>query len=306
VVLLAGQSNATGAQSYAINSSTKTNYFADRWRNGADGSDQLAWEPWLVKPQRTKGWVSLDAPQISAFTPSSGRQIFGPEIGLARQLWADDGTSVSIIKAAYPGSSLAIDWSPTRKNGYFHQMVEFVRTVMSNDAVGGRFDVLGALYWYQGETDIVSLNWATAYQNNLSKFLAAAAKQLPFMNGLNVIIAKESQAAYIAWLRAQGPCPNCAAYLEGDTDVRAADDAVVASSTNVFEVDTLGLARATIGVHLTDRSELTLGEELARASEGSLGLVVGSGPLAQTSSVRALRSAQRDKRQWTLFTNLET
>jgi hypothetical protein len=248
---VAGQSNATGLQSYAIDPVTKVNYFASPYTNGADVLDTLS----LYGASPTLTRVPLDTPQRIS---GSGPAVFGPEIELARTIYADTGQSVSIVKASIPGSSLAVDW---RGPEYVDAMLDLVRNTINADARAGYADTVAALYWYQGESDAMVPAWAVAYRRNLEIFIAGL-RSRPLLASVPVVLVKESVI-----------CPLCV----GNTQVRRADDWVAAHRAHVVTVDTADLTRIDGWVHLSNVSELALGRRLALESENLLGLTPASG-----------------------------
>jgi hypothetical protein len=273
LLILAGQSNATGAQSYAIDPTTNINYLAAPYTNDADVYSTVSWMPWLVGPvkgHKKTGQVGLDTAQFEADANGNPVQIFGPEIGWARQVYADTGQPVSIIKAAFPNTSLAAYWSPSIQNGIFSQMVTKVTTTMAADAKSGQLDTIGAIAWYQGESDASDPTMAAAYQTNLNAFIVALRSQLPADPTAPIVLVKESLASLIASWQAFGMCGtsvDCVATATGDTEVRASDDWAAANLPGVVEVDSLGLPRFENLIHLSNTSELTIGQEIATASD---------------------------------------
>ncbi len=273
VLVVAGQSNATGIESFAVDPVTGVDYLAPPYTDGADAADLLTWEPWQVLPAPATTPVPLDAPQVS--TADGAPAVFGPEIGLARQLWADTGRTATIVKAACPGSLLAQDWLPTGTSvdpctGLFASTVDTVTGVMAADAAAGTFDVLGAVYWYQGESDASVPDDARHYRGNLRTLIRDLRSSLPLAPTAPVVLAKEDISADIAYEQGIGAISAAAAagLTTGNEEVRAADDWVAADVPGVVEVDTSGLPR--VGpddLHLSDVGELTLGQELAVASE---------------------------------------
>jgi hypothetical protein len=275
VLVLAGQSNATGWQSYATDPITGIDYLAPPYTNGADANDLITWEPWAVLQGNGASPVALDSPQ--QLDDGTADTVFGPEIGLARQLWADTGRSVTIVKTAYEGSNLAANWSPSGTgippNGLFPAMVAEVKSVMATDAASGQFDVLGGFYWYQGESDAGNELAARTYQAHLKKFITALRKDLPMAATAPVVLAKEDCTANDSYLASTGAATPSeeAGLLTGNSEVRAADDWAAANMPDVVEVDTYGLARVDPSdIHLSNVSELTVGEEMATASEPHL------------------------------------
>ena len=276
VLVLAGQSNANGYESYAVDPVTKINYMAAPYANGADTHDQITWLPWSEIQGAGGTPVPLDSPQQIG-TPPNTTTIFGPELGLARQIWTDTGKAVTIVKAAYTGTAIATNWNPNKKgsipNGLFGGMVTKVQAVMAADATAGQFDVLGGFYWYQGESETTHAGWARAYQAHLQKLVAAVRAQLPMSPTAPVVLAKEDLSGYIAYMDSIGILSSGkkAAYLAGNATVRAADDWAAANLPDVVETDTYPLERAApLYVHLDNVGQLILGSRLAKVSESRL------------------------------------
>ncbi len=276
LLIVAGQSNANGFESYATDPVTGIDYLAAPYTNGADTHDLLTWLPWSVLQGAGATPVPLDSPQ-QFLAGTTALSIFGPEVGLGRQLWADTGRSVTFVKAAYEGTSLAVDWSPSRKGtppkGLFPGMLAKVQSVMTADAAAGQFDVLGGFYWYQGETDATKPSWADDYQDHLTALIDAVRSDLPISPTAPVVLAKEDISQYVAYLAATTglSAKEQARFLAGNTAVRAADDWAAANLPDVREVDSLGLARAgPENIHLDNVSQLWIGEQMAKVSEGLL------------------------------------
>ena len=273
LVVLAGQSNATGAQSYPVDPTTGINYLAAPYINGADTTSTISWMPWFVYPvkgHKKTGQVALDTPQLEVVSTGKPVQIFGPEIGWARQIYSDTGQSVSVVKTAFPNTSLASYWLPSISDGLFSQMITRVTSTMAADAKQGQLDTIGPVAWYQGESDAGDPTMAADYQANLSAFITALRSELPADPTTPIVLVKGSLASLLSVWQAFGSCgttENCTAVAAGDAEVRAADDWATANLAHVVEVDTLGLPRFDGLIHLTNTSELTIGQEIATASD---------------------------------------
>ena len=256
-----------GAYSFAVDPVSGVNYLAHPYTNGADKKSLITWAPlWMNAPPKAYP-VGLDSPQMS--TISSPVQIFGPEIGIARRVWTDIQQPVTIVKVTYPGSDLAVDWQPY--GALFDDLVTTVRSTMALGDASNTLDTIGAIYWYQGEADAAIPAEASAYQSNLKAFIGALRLQLPAAPTTPFALVKESLDAEIAHEQASDTCPpdNCASEILGNTEVRDADDWAASNLPNVIEVDSLGLPRYSDYVHLTNVGELTLGNELAAATDRS-------------------------------------
>ena len=268
---MAGQSNALGATSYAVDPITGINYFKRPYSNAADRKSLIVWPGWweLGPPATPSGLVPLDTPQYLNFvTPLT--QIFGPEVGLARQIWSDTGRPVTIDKVVYSDSSIS-QWSPATSGGLFDDMLGIVKQTMADDAAAGQLDTIGGFYWYQGENDAMDPTLYPEYQTNLTAFIDAVRSEFPISASAPVVLVKESLAEVIGVVQAAGLCtsPNCETLIAGDTAVRAADDWAAANLPDVFTVDSLGLPRTAAdgGIHLSNVGELELGEAMAKVSE---------------------------------------
>jgi len=274
VLVVAGQSNATGWLSYATDPTTGINYMAPPYTNGADSHDLITWTPWLVLQGNGATPVPLDSPQQANHGNGNFPIVFGPEIGLARQLWSDNGRSLTIVKTAYPSTSLAVNWSPTASgplpHGLFPAMVSKVKDVMARDATMGQFDILGGFYWYQGEGDAEDPAYAKAYEANLKQFIAAVRSDLPLSSAAPIVLAKEDATAYNSYLLNAGTITSAqyATRATWNAEVRGADVWAAANLPHVVDVDTAGLARVPpLFIHLSNVSELTVGHRMASVSE---------------------------------------
>jgi hypothetical protein len=272
LLILAGQSNATGADSYAIDPTTGSDYMKAPYTNGADKVSTIGWLAWLVNPEKghaRDGQVPLDSPQTEIGSTGQAVQIFGPEIGWARQVYVDTGLPVSVIKTAMPATNLP-QWLPSATFDLFPQMVARLTSSMAADAKAGQLDTIGAFAIYQGEGDAGDPTLADSYQVNLSAFIAGLRSDLPANGSTPIVLVRESLADLISVWQAFGTCgttENCTAVAIGDAEVRAADAWAAAHIPHVIEVDTLGLPRFDGLIHLTNTSELTVGQEIAIASD---------------------------------------
>lgn len=273
VLVVAGQSNANGYESYAVDPVTRVNFMAAPYTDGADTHDLLTWLPWSELQGAGATPVPLDSPQqvLDGTTPVT---VFGPELGLARQLWTDTKRTVTIVKAAYEGTSLAVNWNPARKgtppDGLYRAAVAKVLAVVTADAAAGQFDVVGGIYWYQGETDATKPAWANAYQAHLAALIAAFRTDLPMSPTAPVVLVKEDITGYIAYKVAVEHLTArwATKFTDGNNAVRAADDWAAANLSDVRTVDSAGLARvAPYDLHLDNVAQLALGQQLAKVSE---------------------------------------
>ena len=174
------------------------------------------------------------------------------------------------MKGAYPHTCLAVEWSPN--GGLYRGLIESVTSRMRADARSGTVDVLGAIYWFQGECDALRPESAAAYGSNLAQLLDNFTRDLPFMNSPNFVIAKPSITAWVGYRERTTSCSDCSQLRLSDATVRQAIDNTDAIRNDCTVVDTIDLDRVTTQIHLSNRAELELGSRLATASESLLGL----------------------------------
>jgi len=263
LVVVAGQSNAMGIGSFAIDPVTGINYLDPPYATPADTTDPLYWIVGWVKQPPAGSINNLDTPQVNVYNPAQGAH-FGPEVGLARQAYADSPVPITIVKSTWPDNSLASGWNPSVPNGIYTKTIAMVKSRISTDSLNGQIDTIIGFYWYQGESDAISTAYSSSYRVNLTNLITHVRLDL---GSVRFVIAKESIAEVIASKQMAGICPDpdCAIEVAGDKAVRAADDWAVANRNDVREVDSLGLPRWTDHMHLTNQSELTLGALLAKA-----------------------------------------
>ena len=265
-LVVAGQSNAMGAESYAVDPTTNINYFGAPYANGADKADSLYFNEWFTQAPQASYHNSLATPQIWG-SPIGTRQFFGPEIGLARQIYADTKQPATIIKTAFANTSLAVNWSLSDPKSLYYQMVNFVNARLTTDAKVGQLDVVAGFYWYQGESDAGNLTQAGDYRANLTTMLTAVRPALHMNEKAPIGLVQESLANVISVMQLNGNCPTCADLATGDTLVRAADEAAAAALPAVYVVDSLPQIRTGVGIHVANAGELAIGQQLATATE---------------------------------------
>lgn len=247
VLIVAGQSNATGLGSYAVDPTTGVDYLTKPYATKADHEDTITWlQSGLVVDEKPE--VSLDTPQMRAIIGNKeGKQIFGPEIGLARTVTAETGEPLTIIKVTYPGTLLGGEWDPG--DSLWKKMVKFVDATIATDAARGVTDHVGGFYWVQGEADSVCPICAEYYQYHLTEFVQALRSDAIVPTASPIVLGK-------TWM-SKNP--------KGSDEVRAADDYVAAHEPNVYEVDTKDLPRP-LGLHISNVGELALGKDMAKVA----------------------------------------
>ena len=264
VLVLAGQSNALGYESYVVDARTHADVFTDATRSPADHLTLLTWDETGV-PSAGRDPVALDTPQLRQGAASP---IFGPEVGLARTLFADGHRHLLIVKVAMSGSSLARDWLPG-DDDYLGTAPQ-VATAMRWARGHGWTPSVGALYWVQGETDAMHATWAADYAANLHTFLPAVRRALGLGSHEPVVVAQTDLTDFIRYERDHKLCamPGCGAQWAWNADVMRAQAAAAGPWT--FLARTSLLPRAERFIHLTDAGELALGTRFGALTSARL------------------------------------
>ncbi len=272
VVLLAGQSNAFGSSSFAIDERSGINLVDQVSAQIPKGAVSLSWSSLfaLAQPQSSSGYVPLATPQIESPLITGGIsnvQFFGPELGIALGLSAAFHEPLSILKVTVPNSTLLGNWSPLSKYGGFVNLVRMVNDHIALDAKHGIVDFFQGFVWYQGEGDAMKFVTKEAYLSALVSFFGSLNHEVPAISKAPVVLVKESISASIEYLSALNKCgiDTCVNLSLGDAAVREADEAFSLTRSRTSTVDSLGLDRTDLNVHLTNHAELELGLKIAAA-----------------------------------------
>jgi hypothetical protein len=180
----------------------------------------------MASPPSTRP-VPLDTPQIPnpdiGLCGGTGAR-FGPEIGLARQVYADTGQAATIVKAAMPGTSIT-EWAPKADEQLLPVMVKEVKSAIASDRRHGFVDTIGGFYWYDGETDRAYVPWADLCRGNLSRLIQNVRKDFPMGKAPVGIVMATEDGSYIP---------------PGMQIVRTADVWAATHLANVVTVDSKG------------------------------------------------------------------
>lgn len=185
LIIVAGQSNAVGYDAYAseLPPDVGDQQVLFWWRTGDPPPDQYdvtsggQWKHLQPQPRGAPWDVSKlegkDKParQYGNFKKPEGG--FGPEIGLARQLQAQEKRPLAIVKAAFSGTGLMQDWNPDdvgASGACYRVLVEETRKAMATGQEEGVRFRLRALVWVQGESDATEAA-APHYSKNLARIL---------------------------------------------------------------------------------------------------------------------------------------
>ena len=264
VVVVAGQSNAIGLESYAINPQHH-NVLTTGAVAAAARHTLIDWVESGV-PSSGLAPVPLTTPQV--FT---GSPIFGPEMGIASTLYQDNRRDLLVVKVAFAGTSLATDW--TASGPLYKSLITETRAALSWAADDWWSATVAAVYWVQGETDAEHAGMAASYARHLTALIHEVRANLSLSPRTPFVLGGIDVARYVAYKAQHHQCSAAACRLElaGNATVRAAEQQIARTVAFCYLVDTSTLARhPTQYLHLTDVAELRLGAELASASAHQL------------------------------------
>lgn len=260
ILVLAGQSNALGAKSYAIDPVTGRHVFVRASAGSADRKVLFMWTESGV-PSSGPTPVALDTPQHLVRAPSP---VFGPEVGLARKLWSDGFHDLLVVKVAFNGTSLAVDWQPGRPD--FAAMLRRVRQAEAWADAHGYLPRIAGFYWVQGEADAGKGAWAARYATNLRRFINEVRRDLELGPSTPFVLAQTDLADYIAWEQAHRRCVVSTCAIEKRWNDWVMEAQARAASPDVFVIPTFELPRVEHFVHLSNASEIRLGVSFARVT----------------------------------------
>ncbi len=201
LLIVAGQSNAVGFDAtpseLAVDEIDASIRF--RYRVGDPPPDQhdssSPADRWITLGPQLRGEPGLKAEPRQYGNFSSELGGFGPEISCARQLARHDikvgrKTELAVVKAAFSGTSVAIDWDPTgvgERGACYRALVDEVRTARELAEAEGQKVSLRGLIWVQGESDANATD-ASTYQERLRVMFESLRRDLQAAE-LRVLVA---------------------------------------------------------------------------------------------------------------------
>ena len=166
VILLAGQSNASGCSSDEY---LKKNVSANKYSEYANGYDNV-YINFLSGANTSEGFVKCSTKQ------GEMENCFGPELGLAEKLHEIAPTELFfIVKCAWGGTNLYEQWlSPSSKGktgDLYKKFIKYVDTSVEY-LISKNYEVeIEGMCWMQGESDSFTVENATNYEEHLSNFI---------------------------------------------------------------------------------------------------------------------------------------
>lgn len=178
---------------------------------------------------------------------------FGSELMMGRRLADNLRTGVALIKFGINGTRIYPYWNPNDPASLFQQMTANVEAALNELRALGYTPRIQALFWMQGESDALRIDYANIYEAKLRELVAAirtrfADPQLPVFIGR--LCSEMVHSGYYNF-----PCLN---------HIRAAQEQIAATVPNVYLVNTDDLPLDYMGVHFTSTGQCMLGERFAR------------------------------------------
>lgn len=187
IVLLAGQSNMVGWAS------------VDHLRLLVEGKSDDPYDCLCEYQELWNGTDFIERDDVYLFHNNihgklsatfGGRNNFGPELGLGWVLGDLFGDPVVLVKAAWGGKSLAVDFrppssgegsfdriKPSQYGVEYRQMISDINTALGNlkdiypnyNATQG-YEIIGFV-WFQGWNDVIEWTYVNEYGSNLANFI---------------------------------------------------------------------------------------------------------------------------------------
>jgi alpha-galactosidase len=208
VFILAGQSNMEGAGIIKM----------DPNRNEGKGTLE-----YMVKDPKMKGriehlvepdgsWAVRSDVWIWYFDRKGGltagygakETTIGPEFGFGHAVGEALDEQVLLIKTAWGGKSLAVDFRPPSSGGevgpYYTEMLEHVKSVLGDiqthfPEYDGKGYELAGFGWHQGWNDRINQAYNDAYEENMANFIRDVRKDLGVKN-LPFVIAETGMSGH--------------------------------------------------------------------------------------------------------------
>ena len=172
VILLGGQSNASGC---SWDSYLQSNVTEEKYAEYQNGYDHV-YINYLSGAHMSNGFVKCATAQGEV------EGCFGPELGMAEKLHElYPSETIFIIKCAWGGTNLYQQWlSPSsfgRTGDLYKQFVTFVNTSLQY-LVSKNYDIrIEGMCWMQGESDSGSKHHASQYSTHLENFIKDIRKE---------------------------------------------------------------------------------------------------------------------------------
>ena len=271
VFLVAGQSNAEGADAHA----SEIDQFPPYVGAGDPQARSILWYQ-LGGPSGpgSNGWIPMQ--------PSLQSGTFGPELTFARKVTGETGARLAIVKSTKGGTNLASDWDPNATTGermYAHTM-QLLRDALGElDSQGVAWRLEGVI-WHQGENDMLDNAHVQQYGQRLAALIDrlrtdVGDPQLPWFVG--------GTSFKCIW--GLDYADNMRVLLQQQLSVTGADPLVTFVPTSHLAFDVF--ANGQPHYHFGTEGQLQLGEAYAREYLRSIGYDVRHHPATFSNGLPA-------------------
>jgi len=186
VFILAGQSNMEGHGAIGtldwLGEDPVYGHLLAKAKN-EDGSWKVRDDVWVYYP-RARGGLKKGALTVGF---GAGDQKIGPELMFGHVMGDYYDNQVLLIKTAWGGKSLAVDFRPPGSGGqtgpYYEKMLEIVRDVLGNlkqhfpQYDGEGYEIAGFV-WFQGWNDMINADRVAEYETNMVNLIKDLRKDL--------------------------------------------------------------------------------------------------------------------------------
>ncbi len=281
VLVLAGQSNAQGDTSFVSSMNPPLG------SHPADSATKIMWS--TGDDQLTVTRFNSSSTELLPLTSVQPKNYFGPEIGIARNLWDQGRRNMVFLKVTYGLQRLAqtpsnefgglADWNVNSVGKSYDMLKQRRLDLAAIMQANGDTYSIDAFYWMQGESDAVKAETVENYQANLTELLDSVKQDLEMHpDAINILgkisgqqclsnvynlIYNPSGCAVSVCILAVHPCSTFEKVTQGNNNVRQAIQNIADSDPKTFVVETEDLLRGADFIHLTAASQLTLGRRMA-------------------------------------------
>ncbi|MBC02489.1 MAG: sialate O-acetylesterase [Phycisphaerae bacterium] len=250
VFLLAGQSNMEGHAVVDLDHPDHYNGGRGNLERTLDSDSDLARRfaglrdedgDWTVRDDvwcwYRPGKGPLKAGPLSiGFAVYEGRHHFGPELGIGRVLGDDIDAPVLLVKTAWGGKSLQVDFRPPSLDGetgpFYRRMLKEYQEGVADarrrfPQLEGLEPELAGFFWFQGWNDMVDREATEAYPDNLEA-LAADVRDALGSPDLPIVVGETGNAGHETFRRKQAEgtsrIPPPSAFVETRAFLRKPED----------------------------------------------------------------------------------
>jgi len=256
VFLVAGQSNAEGADTHA----SEVDTFPPFVGAAEPQTDVLFWYENGNVPYSSEGWIALQ--------PELQRQILGPELAFAGKVKGYISDPIAIIKSTQGGTNLAVDWDPGNPAGaqMYERTMNLLQNAFASLNLAGISWALEGVLWQQGENDMLDDTYVTEYGVRLTALIDRLRTDLGQPNLKWLVGATSDKCIWGMDFR-----DNMQLLRSQQLSVAAADPLVyfVPSSHLAFKVD---IGQLQPHYHFGTEGQLQLGEAHADSYLSSIGI----------------------------------